>query len=431
MKIVLYALLATFSFSQVPDTAWTKVYGGNAADQGFDVQQTSDGGYIVVGATSSYGAGNNDIWLLKTDEYGDTIWSKTYGYNGWDYGRAVIETSDNGFLIAGSKRAVDHSRTDFWVIKTNSQGDSLWSFDYGWDSVHYAAEAVCEDNNNNYAVVGDVSYEAGSSSGYFIKIDDMGQYIWDRQLSFMGNDIKQTFDNGYIIVGTYRDGWTGFYWAYEKADSGGNQIWYKNYVSGGWLYSVQQLPDSGFVMTGCRDYSGYHVGLLRTDIFGDTLWVHSYGTGPYYSGNSIALTSDNGFVIGADRSNDVWILRTDSLGDTIGIRIYSGRYINSIKRTSDFGYIAVGTTAQYSGSDDIWLLKFEPDTLKIKENVRTPIRNPNEISTIFNGPLHFPADAYYKIFDITGREINTLDPAPGIYFIQVDGEIRQKVIKIK
>ena len=101
-----------------------KTYGGSESDLGYSVQQTSDGGYIITGRTNSFGSGNWDIWLIKTDAQGSEEWSQTYGGDGSDQGRAVRQTSDGGYIITGSSSSFGSGNDDIWLIKTDAQGNT-------------------------------------------------------------------------------------------------------------------------------------------------------------------------------------------------------------------------------------------------------------------------------------------------------------------
>ncbi|MCK5640927.1 MAG: hypothetical protein KAJ19_09025, partial [Gammaproteobacteria bacterium] len=122
---VLYFI--TISFAQAPDTLWTRAFGGSVHDWGWSVQQTTDGGYIIAGKTSSYGAGSSDVYLIKTDSLGDTLWTRTFGGSAQDRGWSVQQTTDGGYIITGEKAAFG----DVYLIKTDSLGDTLWTQIFG------------------------------------------------------------------------------------------------------------------------------------------------------------------------------------------------------------------------------------------------------------------------------------------------------------
>jgi hypothetical protein len=113
---------------------WMKTYGGNCQEYGCSVQSTSDGGYIVAGYSWSFGAGNpfhTNVYLIKTDAKGDTLWTKIYGDTANDRGYSVQLTSDGGYIIAGFTESFGSGKSDVWLLKTDSNGDTLWTKIYG------------------------------------------------------------------------------------------------------------------------------------------------------------------------------------------------------------------------------------------------------------------------------------------------------------
>ena len=122
---VLFALLLV-SFGQAQQR-WTKTYGGTYDDYGYSVQQDSDSGYVITGYTTSFGAGYADVYLVKTDASGDTLWTRTFGGTQGDDGYSVRQTSDGGYIIAGLTYSFGAGGSDVYLIKTNASGDTLWT----------------------------------------------------------------------------------------------------------------------------------------------------------------------------------------------------------------------------------------------------------------------------------------------------------------
>jgi hypothetical protein len=149
---------------------WEKTYGGRFGEEGFSVQQTKDGGYIIVGETDSYGAGMLDVYLIKTDQNGDTLWTRTYGGEDDDVGNSVLQTSDGGYIIAGWTGSFDAKAWDIYLIKTNENGDTLWTFMYGGES-NDGGGSVLETSDGAYVIAGyTVSFGAGGSDIFLMKI---------------------------------------------------------------------------------------------------------------------------------------------------------------------------------------------------------------------------------------------------------------------
>jgi hypothetical protein len=228
---------------------WDKTFGGSETDQANAVQQTSDGGYIVAGVTQSFGAGMGDGWLIKTDRKGNKIWDRTFGGTGPDEIRAVRQTRDGGYILAGySESSGDHGG-DAWLIKTDAAGNKVWEKTFGGANTSFynqdSANAVQETSNGDYVLAGftTVAFPSGtwSTDAWLIKTDRKGNKIWDRTFGGTGeshsdsaNAVQQTRDGGYILAGR-----TNSYavvepdvWAPDdawliKTDADGNMLWNK------------------------------------------------------------------------------------------------------------------------------------------------------------------------------------------------------------
>jgi len=205
---------------------WTQTHGGINYDIGRCVKNTADRGFIIVGSTYSFGAGFRDIYLVKTDSLGDLLWFKTYGGGDYDWGYDVDVTMDSGYIIVGSTNSFGAWGQDVYLIKTDINGDTLWTKTYGGidDDVGYSV-AVTPDGG--FIVAGDTESEgAGFSDVYLIKTDSLGDIMWSKTYGGSHNDgaycVENTQDNGFII--------TGYTYSYPpdrkvyliKTDSSGN-----------------------------------------------------------------------------------------------------------------------------------------------------------------------------------------------------------------
>jgi uncharacterized delta-60 repeat protein len=184
---------------------WAKTYGGTGYDWAYSVQQTPDGGYIVAGYTTSFGVGGGDIFLIKTDANGNVQWAKTYGGTGYDDAYSVQQTSDGGYIVAGYTTSFGAGWNDLFLIKTDANGNVQWAKTYGGTSSDYAS-SVRQTSDGGYIVAGyTTSFGAGDWDIFLIKTDANGDIIWAKTYGGTGWDwaysVQQTSDGGYIVAG--------------------------------------------------------------------------------------------------------------------------------------------------------------------------------------------------------------------------------------
>lgn len=153
---------------------WEKTYGGNDWDFGYSIRQTTDGGYIICGGTYSYGKGDEDYYLIKTNDLGDTLWTRTFGGIEKDEAKSVVQTSDGGYVLTGSSMSTD-SLGDFYTIKTNATGDTLWTNTFGTTQMDLGNDII-QLSTGNYAMVGETQGGgSGKSDGVIIEISAYGK----------------------------------------------------------------------------------------------------------------------------------------------------------------------------------------------------------------------------------------------------------------
>lgn len=266
----------------VGNEEWSRTYGGSDWDFGYEVHQTNDGGYIIVGETYSFGAGNNDVYLIKTDSVGDTLWTRTFGGAAEDYGRSVKSTFDGGYIIAGATASFGAGELDAWLIKTDSIGDTLWTRTYGGDSADFA-NSVYQNSDTTYIVAGGShSCDSANSDLYLFKTDSIGDTLWTICFGGPNNemwfDAIQKSDGGYAIIG---------YTETTIIGGGGDDIYYYLITSNGFYQLLTTFGGSG-------DERGY--AIKQTSLGGYVMVGHtnSYGLG----------------------MNDVFVIRTDATGLT-------------------------------------------------------------------------------------------------------------------
>jgi len=187
------------------DTLWTKTFGGDYSDFGLSVEQTNDGGYIVGGVLDYSNGVSVDIWLIKTDAYGDTLWTKIFGGAMRNECNSVQQTTDGGYILTGNTDKFPSSFRDVWVIKTNTLGDTLWTKTFGGDYSDWGEE-VQQTTDGGYIICGATeSYGAGNYDVWLIKINAFGNVVWTKTIggnsADYGGAVNLTTDGGYVICG--------------------------------------------------------------------------------------------------------------------------------------------------------------------------------------------------------------------------------------
>jgi hypothetical protein len=251
---------------------WAKTYGGSGSDSVYAVAPTSDGlGYVVAGSTSSFGAGSGDAWVLKLDGSGNITWQKTYGGSGSDAVYAVAPTSDGGYVVAGSTTSFSVVSGDFWVLKLDGSGNVLWQWTYG-QGADDSARAIVPTSDGGYVVAGySWPYGAAGNDAWVLKLDASGNITWQKTYGGSTNDyawaVAPTRDGGYVAAGsTYSFGaGSGDAWVL-KLNASGNVTWQKTYGGGGVESARAVVPtsDGGYVVAGST--SSFGAG-------GDDAWV--------------------------------------------------------------------------------------------------------------------------------------------------------------
>jgi predicted secreted protein len=327
--LVFIPCLAVFSvfFWSIPcEAGWFKTYGGTGNDSASFIQQTPDGGYIMAGDTTSFGAGNRDIWLLKLDGEGSATWQKTYGGTGREWIESIQQTPDGGYIVAGHTPSFGAGGGDAWIIKLDGSGNVTWQRTYGGTALDFAG-SIRQTSDEGYIVAGYTeSFGAGERDGWLFKLDGDGNVSWQKTYGGTGNDyagsVLQTSD-GYIVVGQT-----------ESFGAGGGDAW-----------------------------------IMKLNVSGNVAWQKTYGGTGYDSAWSVLQTSD-GYIVAGDTESfgaggrDAWLMKLDGSGNVTWQKTYGGAKYDSnfsIQKIQDGGYIMVGSTQSFGAGndDDAWFFKLD------------------------------------------------------------------------
>ncbi|MHC4084262.1 MAG: hypothetical protein ACYSU5_03510 [Planctomycetota bacterium] len=295
---------------------WQNTFGGDDWDQAYSVQQTLDGGYIIAGFTYSVGSGESDMYLLKVDSGGGKDWDKYFGGAYWDEGYSVRQTSDEGYIIVGLTFSSGAGEYDVYLIKTHSNGNKQYEQTFGGTGDDNAW-SVCQTTDGGYMIAGYTeSFGAGGRDVYLIKTDSATELDWqttfDRSNDDLGYFVQQTQDGGYIIAGYTSDycpslGESLYDMYLIKTDANADLQWANTYPGSADLcsgdeigYFAQQTADGGYIIAGETQSYGSgsaDIYLVKTDPNGNQLWHKAIGDTSQDYAMAVQQTADDGFIV--------------------------------------------------------------------------------------------------------------------------------------
>jgi hypothetical protein len=387
MWIVLVCAMGNLCFGQ---SYWKKTYGGAEDDlcgtcflhNSQTILPTSEGNYLLLGATQSFGGGQPDSWLIKIKPNGDTIWTKTLGGSNGGMSTAIFSTTVDNFLITGFTFA---ERNDICLIKIKPNGDTIWTKTFGESNLGQNP-IILPTNDGNYlfAAGWTSSIDTPNQDIHLIKIKPNGDTIWTKTFGTTNEDycnaIFPTADSNFLLAGQTSVMEKCDFWLI-KIKPNGDTIWTRTFHGTNYQWSNMIFPtkDSNFLLVGNINFFGADnndVGLIKIKMDGSTIWTKTFGVTNGGNFNKILPTIDGNFLLGGctapfsgGDSGDIWLIKINPDGSAIWTKTYGGTkadYFNTILPTADGNFLLGGTTMSFGrDSGDIWLIKIKPngDTL--------------------------------------------------------------------
>lgn len=364
-----------YGHEQHLNVGWIKHFEGTS--WGHNVIQTSDGGYLVAGGTDY--SGSSDALLIKTDLMGNIQWKKELGSLGWDAFEGLCELSEGNFVASG----IDSGKG--FLVKIDPDGEIIWQKQYGDSTDCYFIDLI-ETSDGCLAMSGYYFPEGASSSdAWFMKTDIDGNEIWSFTYGIEGKDsfhsLSETSDYGFILCG-----WKSGPALAIKIDSSGNIEWEKTYESISFLHSGMETSDGGYIFTGGGPLHSsllYKLGiggfsqifLLKTDSQGNELWIKDFGFFSHELGMWVEETEDEGFILIGNylgigvflnkfQNNHffplwskIWIIKTDSDGNHKWDKKIETGFGRCVRQTTDGGFILTGQRGAYNIPKGVLLIK--------------------------------------------------------------------------
>ncbi|MCD6417329.1 T9SS C-terminal target domain-containing protein [bacterium] len=410
-KILLLLFFVCELVSAQPMIEWEHSFGGSMWDEAYSIVSTMSDKYVVAARSASNDSdltenrGYYDYWIFELDSSGELIWQNVLGGSDWDVPGSIVNIGDSCFVVAGYSGSNDfdvtgnHGRNDFWVVKLNSIGNMLWQHCYGGTQSD-GAYSIVHTTDNGYIIAGFSGSNDGDVSGHhgeigyphldcwIVKVDSLGAIEWQKSLGGTGEEraysIIQTTDGGYAFCGyTWSDDGdvSGIhstsapdYWV-VKLDSIGEIEWQKclGGTDGDYAYSIDQTIDGGYVVVGHTeshngDVRGYHgsndVWVVKLDSLGELEWQKCLGGNSCDFGTYILSTNDTGMIISAySMSNngdvsgnhgnyDYWIIKIDKNGELEWQKCFGGsdaEQPNCLTQNIDGDLIIAGNSKSSDG----------------------------------------------------------------------------------
>jgi uncharacterized delta-60 repeat protein len=356
---------------------WTKTIGGSSDDEAWSIIQSSDGGYVVAGGTTSFGAGGWDIYVVKLDSGGNVQWTKTIGGSNDDFAPSIMQSSDGGYTVAGHTNSFGAGSYDMYVVKIGSDGTLGCHDSFQSPTASSGVTETFQTPSSSYvsplsSFVSPVSYSLATTDIALCMLT-FAERIGGSNNDF-ANSIIQSSDGGYVVAG-YTNSFGGSYDFYVvKLYSSGSVAWTKTIGGSGddQANSVVQSSDGSYVVAGYTTSfgaGGADMYVVKLGSGGNVQWTKTIGGSDDDFANSVIQSSDGGYVIAGYTQSfgaggyDMYVVKLDSNGNVVWTKTIGGSnsdVANSIVQSSDGSYVVAGETLSFGASGrDIYVVKLD------------------------------------------------------------------------
>ncbi|MBN3034560.1 MAG: hypothetical protein JW861_03180 [Bacteroidales bacterium] len=458
--------------AQIPDTLWSKILDiTNDIDEARSIRQTGDGGFIIAGSCVPDGMTSfTDVLLLKTDASGNVEWARTYGQGFFEQAFSVGQTNDGGYfaggiLMTGVYPFIEPPVSDAWLLKTDPGGDTLWTRKYGGEGNDYCT-SVQQTTDQGFILTGakkaencnpvwevDELIQPDTGATWLVKTDPEGDVDWTRSYyeRSNGNYVIQVSGGGYLVTGCiFPDSKSNQSDVLLiRTDEDGDTVWTRAIGSQD-LYEVgfcvRETPD-GYIVSGQSKEPGhpYNALLVKTGFNGEVLWTRTFGSEGSDAAFNIEVAEEGYYGSGSTNgtwwvtnSADMWIFHTDPDGNLLWEQVYD---INTCDigfggaLCEDRGYAIAGMTS-YGFGGNIWLARLCPEPAGIADRDDGSVAddvvlyqnapNPFSEKTTISFELKRPAIVSLSVYDAAGSKVETAlrntSFQPGVYSVELSAD---------
>lgn len=389
LRILLLVLFCFFSFGingQNWQVAWEKQLGNSKMDYFADVIADINGGFTVLGSTVPKTKNSYDFWLVRFNESGDTIWTKTLGTNLTEIPKKILQTTDGNYLMMGASK--DSVSEKLILIRTDSDGNEIWQKKFD-DENFYLVEDIVSDGDTGFLLAGSKSKIKDIQNRWITKLNNNGEIVWEKSFSAdlagFCKTIKKLPDGGFTVAGKVEkagqkdcDVWI------TRLDKNGGQLWdtrIPNPKLKAWPECVCCTPDSFIMVIGWQGLClndinsedpifDFDLALTKIDKKGKVIWTKNFKREGSEGGNSVAIRPNGNFIIAGIKATSFlgkigpWLLLVDAEGNELGEKLIQFKFNNDqavkVINSGDGGIVVIGPGLQDESNTRAngWIMKF-------------------------------------------------------------------------